>query len=528
MGMMGQVAAAAADWKTGSKPWWERRWLLALVVLATMLPLLYPAVPPLVDLPGHIGRYRVELDLARSPFLQRYYDFHWAAMGNLGLDLLVLVLAPLLGLEPAVKLIIVLIPTLTAAGFLWVAREIHGRVPPTAYFALPFIYSFPLLYGFANFALSSALAFLAFGLWLRLGPLGLRRLRTVLFVPISFLIFFCHTYGLGLLGLMCFSAEVVGEHERGRGWARTVGVAALRTAGLSLPLLVMVLWPSGSHEQLASEWFNWEMKWGGLYNVLRDRWGPFDVSSLELAGIIFLFGLVSPKLSLAPKLGLAAAVLAVCFVLMPRFIMESAYADVRLLPFLFAIMLLAIRQKEPADNQLGSALAAFGLLFFVVRLAGTTVSLTIAARAQEAKLEALNHVPRGARVASFVGLPAAEPWAMPRESHIGALVIARREGFSNDQWLVAAHNLLQLKYRGAGDFSGNPSEIVRPNNEHDGAYRTVDEALTQVPRTGFDYVWLLNPPAFDKNLVRDMEPVWSGRGALLYRIPHPRGQVNSL
>jgi len=487
-------------------------------VLATTLPLLYPAVPPLVDLPGHIGRYRVEIELAHSPYLQRYYGFHWAIMGNLGVDLLVLVLAPLVGLEPAVKLIILAIPPLTAAGFLWVAREVHGRVPPTAFFALPFIYSFPLLYGFANFALSVALAFLAFGLWLRLGRLNRTLLRGALFVPISSVLFFCHTYGLGLLGLMCFSAEVV--QGRVRSWASAFVTAGLRTAPLGLPLLVMLLWPSGSHEHFASDWFDWDMKWGGFYNVLRDRWGPFDVSSLELAGVIFAFAWVSPRLKFSPVLGVAAGVLAICFVLMPRFIMESAYADVRLLPFLFAIMLLAIRMQAPADRKFGTLLAAFGLIFFAVRLGGTTVSLAMAANAQERKLGALDLVPQGSRVASFVGMPVAEPWAMPRESHLGALVIARRQGFSNDQWLVASHNLLELRYRGAGAFSGNPSELVRPNNETDGAYPTIDQALAQVPRDGFDYVWLLHPPSFDRRLVGDLQLVWRGPDALLYRIPH--------
>ena len=72
---------------------------LALVVLATMVPLIYPPIPPLVDLFGHMGRYRVELDLAHSPWLQRYYDYHWAAIGNLGVDLLVIPFGKLLGLE---------------------------------------------------------------------------------------------------------------------------------------------------------------------------------------------------------------------------------------------------------------------------------------------------------------------------------------------------------------------------------------------------------------------------------------------
>ena len=62
--------------------------VLALILLSA-LPLLWPDVPPLLDLPGHMGRYRVQLDLATSPDLQQFYGFHWQLIGNLGIDLLV-------------------------------------------------------------------------------------------------------------------------------------------------------------------------------------------------------------------------------------------------------------------------------------------------------------------------------------------------------------------------------------------------------------------------------------------------------
>src|SRR5438105_1631049 len=114
---MGVEAAAPAQEGPDARPWWETRACLVAVVLATMLPLLYPPVPPLVDLLGHMGRYRVELDLAHSTWLQQYYDYHWAAIGNLGVDVLVRLLAPLIGMEPAVKLIVLLIRPLTAGGF---------------------------------------------------------------------------------------------------------------------------------------------------------------------------------------------------------------------------------------------------------------------------------------------------------------------------------------------------------------------------------------------------------------------------
>src|SRR5690349_8409235 len=294
---MGVEPNLTADTKVECRAWWESRLCLALVVLATTLPLLYPAVPPLVDLFGHMGRYRVELDLNNSPWLRQYYDYHWAAIGNLGVDLLIIPLGKLLGLEPAVKLIVILIPPLTAAGFLWVAREVHGRIPPTVFFALPFIYGFPFLFGFVNFALSVALAFLAFGLWLRLGRLGRTVTREWLFVPISLVVFFTHTYGWGLLGLMCFSADAVRLHDSGRSWWRAAIEAALRTSVMALPILVMLIWRSETHGGQTIDWFDWKIKWHWIFSALRDRWKWFDIGSLIVAALVFLYAIVSRKLT---------------------------------------------------------------------------------------------------------------------------------------------------------------------------------------------------------------------------------------
>src|SRR5947209_9079110 len=295
------------------RPWWESRLCLGLVVFATMLPLLYPPVPPLVDLLGHMGRYRVELDLNHSPFLQRYYAFHWAAIGNLGVDLLVIPLGKLIGLEAAVKLIVLLMPPLTAAGFLWVAREVHGRIPPAALFALPFIYGYPFLFGFVNFGLSVALAFLAFGLWLRLGRLERTGLRSIVFVPISLVVFFAHTYGWGLLGLMCFSADAVRLHDRGRSWWRAGIDAALHTSVMALPILIMLVWRSETHGGQTFDWFDWKVKWRWIYSVLRDRWKLFDIWSAVVPTLVFVYAIFSRKLTLSRNLAFSAIVLAVSF-----------------------------------------------------------------------------------------------------------------------------------------------------------------------------------------------------------------------
>jgi hypothetical protein len=515
---MGVESTWATETAVEVRPWWESRLCLALVVLATMVPLLYPPVPPLVDLFGHMGRYRVELDLAHSPWLRQYYDYHWAAIGNLGVDLLVIPLGKLFGLEPAVKLIVLLIPPLTAAGFLWVAREVHGRVPPTAFFALPFIYGYPFMFGFANFALSVALAFLAFGLWLRLGRLERTRLRGWLFVPISLVVFFCHTYGWGLLGLMCFSADAVRLHDRGRSWWRAAIEAGLHTSVMALPVFVMLIWRSETHGGQTIDWFDWKVKWRWIYSALRDRWKWFDIGSLIVAALVFVYAIFSRKLTLSRNLAFSAIVLAISFAIIPRIVFGSAYADMRLVPYLIAVALLAIRLKAFPVGRMPQVLAVLGMLFFATRTVANTVSLGIAGSDQKAKLHAIDHMKEGARVITLTGMPCAEYWPPLRNSHLGAMVIVRRDGFSNDQWLLEGVNLLDLKYMAAGYFAADPSQLVRPNHCIDYLHRTIDQSLAALPRNDFDYLWLIDVPPYDPTLVAGLQPVWRGPTSILYRL----------
>jgi hypothetical protein len=510
--------AAETEQAEGARPWWESRPVLAGVVLLTMLPLVYPPIPPLVDLFGHMGRYRVELDLSHSPWLRQYFNYHWAAIGNLGVDLLIIPLGKLIGLEPAVKLIVLLIPPLTAIGFLWVAREVHGRIPPTVYFALPFIAGFPFMFGFVNYALSVALAFLAFGLWLRLGRLEKTSLRSWLFVPISLIVFFCHTYGWGLLGLMCFSADAVRLHDRGRSWWRAGLEAVLHTSVMALPILIMLAWRSETHGGQTYGWFEWKLKWTWIQSALRNRWMNFDRGSLIVAALVFVYALVSRKLTLSRNLAFSAIVLAVSFAILPRIIFGSAYADMRLVPYLMAVGLIAIRFRGAPDRTTAQVLAVLGLLFFAARTAANTVSLAIAGDDQRAKLQAIDHMPMGARAITLTGMPCRSSWALLRNSHLGAMVIVRRDGFSNDQWLLEGVNLLDLKYRAAGYFAADPSQLVRPNGCEDRLHRTIGDSLKALPRSDFDFLWLIDVPPYDPADVAGLQPVWRGPGSVLYRL----------
>ncbi len=508
----------------GPRPWWETRGFVAAMIALAFVPMLYPPVPPLVDLLGHMGRYRVQLDLAHSPDLQRYFEFNWHLIGNLGVDILVVPLARLVGLEPAVKLIAMAIPPLTVAGFLWVAREVHNRLPPTVLFALPFALGHPFLFGFLNFTLAMALAFLAFGLWLRLGRLERFRLRAALFVPISFILFVTHTFGWGTLGLLAFSAEAVRQHDKGVGWWQAGLKAALHAAVMAAPVFVMLAWRSTVQQGGTADWFNLTAKASWIMMALRDRWQWFDFASVAVALAVIVEARGRLQLAFSRNLAFSALVLFAGFLVLPRIVFGSAYADMRLAPYMIACVLLAIRFRGETVMPTARVLAWLGLGFYLVRIAATTLSLALAANDQAAKLQALDHVPRGARLVTLVGQDCGGLWALPRNTHLGAMAIVRRHAFSNDQWTIEGANLLSVRYRQAGHFIADPSQIVRPPHCASSEIWSVDRALGAIPRDAFDYVWLIDLPPHDPRLLQGMTPIWRGQGSLLYAVGNRGGQ----
>jgi hypothetical protein len=487
------------------------------LVLASTVPLLWPDVPPLLDLPGHMGRYRVQLDIDHSPVLQHFYHFEWALIGNLGVDLLVELLAPIIGLEAAVKLIVLTIPPLTVGGLLWAAYEVHGRIPPTAFFAIPFAYNFPFLFGFANFALSMGLALVAFAFWLRLGRLGHPWVRAALFLPISAALWVVHAFGWGTLGVLAFSSELVRQFDKGHNFFSSGFRAGIHCLSLTPPMALILMWRSNS-AGVTGDWFNVERKIDWVIMALRDRWELFDLASLALVGLLILAAMVSRRMEYSRNLAASALFLTIVFVLLPRIVFGSAYADMRLAPYLFALAVIAIRFPEGTSRRFVQGLAVAGLAFVVVRLGGNTVSTSLYDRTYDRELAALAHVPRGARLVSFVGRPCVEPWAMSRLLHLPGLALVRREAFSNDQWTMAGAQLLKVRYVEGWPFVRDPTQIVTARRCRREVWRPINLALESFPRDAFDYVWLITPPPYDVAFTKGLRPIWRSGSSALYQV----------
>ena len=505
-------------------PWWETRVFALALILLSVVPLLLPPIAPLTDLMGHMGRYRVQLDIGSSPWLSQYYSFNWALIGNLGCDLLVEALGPMLGLEPAVKLVVLSIPALTVAGLLLLAREIHGRVPSTALFALPLAYGYPFQFGFINFALAMGLMLIAFAFWQRMARLGHLRARPWVFLVAGFLLWVAHSFAWGVLGILCFIAEVVRWRKAGKDWLEAGWQAFLGCLPLAPPALLLLPWRGGEAPKGTFDWFRWSFKWRWIYSVLRERVEAWDMASAALLYAVGLSGLVwKPLRRYEPTLGIAAILMTIVFVCLPRVLLSSAYADMRLVPYMLAVAGQALR---PIANRRASlALAVAATLFFGARIAVSTLAFLKYERNYNAQLKALDHVPMGSKVLALANVPCRNVWYTTRMEHLSSMATVRRQAFVNDQWVAPGAQLLRIRYRYPNPyfrfFRHDPSQIVRRPDCRARNEPILDIALRYFPRGAFDYVWMIDMPRGRWPDEQDLRPVWEGRKfGVLYKIVH--------
>jgi hypothetical protein len=499
--------ATTMQWGSG------RLWALLPLVLA--IPLLWPHLPPLIDLLGHIGRYRIQIE-PDNPYITQFFAVEWQVLPNLGVDILVALLAPLIGLEPAVKLVVTLIPVLAGAGILFIAREVHGRIPPTALFALPLAYAWPFQNGFTNYCLSMALALLAFGLWLRLTRLGKHRLRNALFLLIAPLLWITHLYGWCALGLMVFGSTVVQARASGQTWFRSIETAIVACLPLSLPLIASIIWRKQGVGGV-DEWFNFRMVGTWLVTVLRDRWQWLDMPSAAL-----LYGLAASPL-LLPRLlrfewslAVPALLFWISAILLPNVVAGSYFAGVRLIPYALILTLIAIRPSPSAPAKFARGLMIVGALFLTVRVAAQTASYAIADTRNRSDLEALTHIARGSRIVALVGQRCGN-WPAARHLHLAEMAAARRDSFTNGHWDIAGGQMIDVTYRAGAPFAVDPSQFV----DVSGCSDRVDRLAThfkRIPLDAFDYLWVVEVPAAEWPKDARLQRIWNNDGSALYRI----------
>jgi len=496
------------------------RFTIMMVAMIVAIPLLWPAVPPLLDLPSHMASYKVAIDLEKSLMLQRYFAFDWHVIGNLGVDLLMMPLGYVFGVEIATKIVAVAVPTLTAVSFLLIARNIHGHIPSTAYTAVPIAYNYPFLFGFVNYSLSVAISLLGYNLWIIWTSNRRPFLRIAAFAAIAVIAWLSHAIGWIILGTLISSFEVYRRVNNGQPVARALLRAVLVCLPLLAPVPLNLLSPHsgglsvyGFFQPLSAA------KW--LLTLFRDRWMIFDLLSVGFVGMIFGLSMLR-RLGLAIdwRLGWPAAAMFILFLIAPESINDSFFVAARIAPYAAAIALLSI-STAAVNHRAAATLMIACVGFMVVRLAANTVSFWLYDRDYQRQLTALEYVPKGGAVASFAGVPCRSGftnWYNPRTYHLSGMAVVRREAFVNATWSIPGLQLLRVHYKPAGVFASDPSEMVYIGDCENGGQLTLEKALATLPLRAFDRLWLVHVPERRWPQNPRLRKIWSSGDSVMYAI----------
>lgn len=487
-------------------------WLLAFALIA-LVPFLVAATPSMTDLSGHVGRYHVMMDQG-SPWLPLYWRFEWRLVGNLGVDLLVRALAPLLGVERAAWAASAAIAPLTVLGIAAVSRALHGRIEPTAAAAAVFVLANPLMFGFVNYSLSFALALLAFAAWI-----GLRErsagLHLAVLTPAAALVWLAHAMGWGVLVLLAVPFEL--ERLWQRRSLAALGDALLRGLALAPPLVLTLAWRGegggtlfayGS-DLLVRKAMNWLV-------VLRGEAKWIDLGTPALLAAVLAVLLWRRRLRPDPRLAIGAALLAVACCTMPTTLFASWGADERLAPA--AVMAAIVSLRWHGTRRGAVALAAGCLALFGLRAGLIARDWHRLDAAYASHLRALDRVPRGARIHGLVLQDSCHaPWASTAYNHLPSLAIVRRDALVNSEWRLPGAALLRVAYPLSPHLANDPSQLV-PAFTCSGANDTAVRARIADPGLArFQYIWMLGTRGRD--WWPGHQPLYRDANSALYALP---------
>ena len=484
--------------------------LIVLLSALAALPAILAPVLPLTDLGGHVARYTVQLDAGRSEVLRNWYSFEWGLLPNLGVDLLVQLLAPLMGLEPAVHLIVGSIPPLTVSGMLLLSRAAHGRIGVNALYALPLAISLPYLYGFANFTLSLALAFHAMALWIALEQRPL--LRTALFVPIGFALWVCHLVGWAVFSLVAGTTALAANWRAGKGLFSTVIATGWMTAPLLLGPIIGALQRREGGDAvalLANNDAPRKIVW--MIMAMADRWLVWDAVGAGVIAFVLYISLRTRGFKVHAGVMLAALALLLLYLLMPDTIMGSRFADMRLGPVILALFVLASAPGPLVDPRLTRWLLIGGLVFCGARLATNAASMAMAGQQFAETLTAIEAAPRGVNLVSLY-VDECAGWNTDRRRHIMGYGLARRHLFDNGQWQLQSGQLIAIHNTRLAPFDRDPSTItfMKPCGESP----ALPDVVAAVPRAA-RFLWVIRVDPATR--FPGWEPLRKTADSVLYR-----------
>lgn len=495
---------------------------LALVIIAA--PIWILADLPIMDYPAHLARVTLLSNLPLDPAIARYWTADVRPLANLGMDLFVPAVSPLIGPAAGLKLFATIGLALWIAGSALLFRGLWGRLDAQALLAAPFAFNVPFSLGFFNFHFGAGLALCGAGAWL------IRRRRSYLFLALiaglALILLFCHLMALALLALF------LGAIEFGR--LVTAGFtfsATVRAARDTLTVFV----PS------ALVWAVWVERGGGgplAFDFWSNLKGPISLSSAlggpahDLPAILLIFCWLAAWR--AGLLLVAPSGVALCFItglaalLMPSAALGGDGANVRMGAILAVIAVSVLVVDWRRLVPLPKLWLAAG--FYALLAAGgvITVSIWRISGAEFAELRQLNaeQLPYGARLVTALAEDTpAYAW------HVPDLAILDRKAFVPAFFATRGQSTMRLNpdYAAIGAvnaYEGAPLRLPEVRVLLNGDFASLDDQsqtwLRPYRRLACDFDYLLLIGKSSRSLPADFVLVAASAHGALYRItPSP-------
>jgi hypothetical protein len=327
--------------------------LLAIIAACVILaaPLWCVVSPAMPDYPAHVANFYLITGGA-----SHYYHVDWAFLPNLAGEAVVPALAQFMPLETATKVFLTITVILWITGPAAIQRALHGRVGLESLLAAAFTYNAPFMWGFFNYEFASGLSFLVLAAWIatddRRGPFLLAG-----FAGAFTLVYFSHLFALTMLILL------IGSFEAAKLWrnaertapqiARSMALLALLNAPAGL--CFFALKPPGAGSLLQ---FNLLETMGERFEAAIEF--SFDQPAYAVTAafvVLFAAGVVTQRIAIARRMGLALLLLALCMICAPEWAMGGWGVHFRL-PAVLGALTLASSQFKLSGRWLRAGFAA--------------------------------------------------------------------------------------------------------------------------------------------------------------------------
>jgi hypothetical protein len=346
-----------------------RRCLLVYAILAaaTLSPLLWARIPPLVDYPNHLARMWILIHGTDIPELALNYSIHWRILPDLAMDLMVTALSCVMPVEQAGRLFIALTMLLLVGGTLTLYRVLHGRLEIWPICSVLFIYNAALFWGFVNCLFATGVYLFAFSGWIatrhwRGGP------RILIFCVVASLLFLLHLFAFGLYGLSVITYEFAAVTGPRRVSSRSLvgwGTACLQF----LPGIILWCTSLAHGGSTSTSYGDFVTKLYALVSPFTFAHQPvaFDRFIGLLISLFLIFSVVSRSLKLVPEMRFVLAAMIVAAILMPNRMSGGWNADIRL-PVALPFVAIASSRLEASLKSMVSLFAVAALMTLGLRI----------------------------------------------------------------------------------------------------------------------------------------------------------------